>query len=336
MPNQISRLIHITLLVLFCLPVSTLAASYQYIRLGNKKDSNATPKFGIAMMGGGEDLDEAFKFLCEKASGGDLVVLRSRGDDAYNPYINGLCKLNSVSTLIIETRKAAQYPEVADIIRRAQAVFIAGGDQARYTNFWKGTAVLQAINENIAKGKPIGGTSAGLAVLGQFVYSADKDAPDDADLASQDVLGNPYATRVALVKDFIKIPILENLITDSHFAKRDRMGRTLVFLARIMQDGWSKDPREIAIDEQSAVLVEPDGKARVVGPGRGAFFLKPTDPPEVCKDKTPLTFKNISAYKAPAGSHFDLPSWTGEGGEAYSISVIDGTIHTTRPKDAVY
>jgi cyanophycinase len=138
------------------------------------------------------------------------------------------------------------------------------------------------------------------------------------------------------VRDFIKIPLLENLITDSHFAKRDRMGRTLVFLARIMQDGWSKDPREIAIDEQSAVLVEPDGKATVVGPGRGAYFLRPTHPPEVCKEKVPLTFKDISAYKGPAGSHFGLSSWTGEGGEAYTISVDAGVIHSPRRDNAVY
>lgn len=62
------------------------------------------------MMGGGEDLDEAFRWLCQKANGGDFLVLRARGDDAYNPYVNGLCKLNSVATLIIPKRKAALDP----------------------------------------------------------------------------------------------------------------------------------------------------------------------------------------------------------------------------------
>jgi cyanophycinase-like exopeptidase len=84
---------------------------------------------------------------------------------------------------------------------------------------------------------------------------------------------------------------LENTITDGHFAKRDRMGRTLVFLARIMQDGWSKQPREVAIDEKSAVLVEADGRAAVVGSGRGAYFLRPTQAPGVCREK----FRSASA-----------------------------------------
>ncbi len=83
------------------------------------------------MMGGGKDLDEAFRWLCKKASGGDFLVLRARGDDDYNSYVKGMCKLNSVATLIIPDSAAAQDPAVADIIRHAEAVFIAGGNQAR-------------------------------------------------------------------------------------------------------------------------------------------------------------------------------------------------------------
>ena len=223
------------------------------------------------MMGGGDDLDEAFLWLCRKANGGDFLILRARGDDDYNSYINGLCALNSVATLIIPDRNAAQEPAVADIIRHAEAVFIAGGDQSRYVNFWQGTPVQDAINANIADGKPIGGTSAGLAVLSEFAYGALQDKADDNDLASADVLPNPYHERMTLVRDFLKVPNLENTLTDSHFAKRDRMGRTLVFLSRLVQDGWSKAPREVALDEKSAVLVEPDGKGTVIGSGKGAF-----------------------------------------------------------------
>jgi cyanophycinase len=315
---------------------TSLASSFKYFRLGQKADSQASPLAGIAMMGGGEDLDDAFRWLCEKAQGGDFLVLRARGSDDYNPYVNGLCKLNSVATLIIPSRKAAQDPAVAGIIRQAEAVFIAGGDQSRYLNFWRGTPVQDAINANLAAGKPIGGTSAGLAVLGEFAYGALKDKPDDADLSSADVLPNPYHERVTVTRDFLKIPILANTITDSHFAKRNRMGRTLVFLSRLMQDGWSQQPREVAIDEKSAVLVEADGKASVVGSGRGAYFLRPAQLPEICRRKVPLTFRNIAAYHAPRGAHFDLASWTGEGGAAYSLSVERGVIHSTQADQAIY
>jgi cyanophycinase-like exopeptidase len=312
------------------------ASSYKYIRLGNKEDVQTKTQAGVAMMGGGSDLEEAFRWLCNKGNGGDFLVLRATGDDDYNSWIKGLCKANSVATLIIPDREAAEDPAVAAIIRKAEVVFISGGDQSNYVRGWKGTPVEDAINEGIAAGKPIGGTSAGLAVEGEFVYGCLKDKPEDKDLASTDVLPNPYFERVTLVKNFLKIPHLENLITDSHFAKRDRMGRTLGFLARIMQDGWSQSPREVAIDEKSAVLVEADGKATVVGRGKGAYFLRPTEAPEICKKDVALTFRNVSVYRVPAGGHFDLTPWTGDGGVAYTLSVEEGKIKSTQAGNKIY
>jgi hypothetical protein len=47
-------------------------SSYQYIRLGSKVDSTVTPSAGTAMMGGGKDLDDAFRWLCKKGNGGDF------------------------------------------------------------------------------------------------------------------------------------------------------------------------------------------------------------------------------------------------------------------------
>ncbi|HKH97612.1 MAG TPA: cyanophycinase [Candidatus Sulfotelmatobacter sp.] len=324
------------LLYVACVASLAHAQSYQYFRLGNPQDVQTKPVAGVAMMGGGSDLDEAFRWLCNKGNGGDFLVLRATGDDDYNSYINGLCKTNSVATLIIPNRKAAEDPAVAEIIRKAEVVLISGGDQANYIRGWKGTPVEKAINEGIAQGKPIGGTSAGLAVEGEFVYGAMGDKPDDKDLASTDVLPNPYFERVTLVREFLKVPHLENLITDSHFAKRDRMGRTLGFLARIVKDGWSSSPREVAVDEKSAVLVEADGKATVVGTGKGAYFLRPTQAPEVCERGVGLTFHNVSVYRVKAGGHFDLTSWTGEGGTAYSLSVERGKILSTQAGKGIY
>jgi cyanophycinase len=315
---------------------ATQAQSYKYFRLGNPDDVQTKPSFGIAMMGGGSDLDDAFRWLCRKGNGGDFLVLRATGDDDYNSYIKGLCKANSVSTLILPDRASAEDPAAAEIIRKAEVVFISGGDQANYIRGWKGTPVEQAINDGIAAGKPIGGTSAGLAVQGEFVYGALGDKPDDKDLASADVLINPFFERVTLVRDFLKIPLLGNLITDSHFAKRDRLGRSLGFLARIMKDQWSSSPREIAIDEKSAVLVESDGKAIAVGTGKGAYFMRPTRSPEKCEKNVPLTFSETEVYRVSAGGHFDLSGWKGNGGMAYSLSVREGKIESTQTGNRIY
>jgi cyanophycinase-like exopeptidase len=114
------------------------------------------------------------------------------------------------------------------------------------------------------------------------------------------------------------------------------MGRTLGFLARIMQDGWSQSPREVAVDEKSAVLVEADGKGTVVGSGKGAYFLRPKHKPDVCEKDQPLTFRKVQVYKAPAGAHFDLARWKGSGGTSYFLSVESGRIESTQDGGGVY
>jgi cyanophycinase len=317
------------------LSAQAFGQAYKYFRLGAAGDVSTKPVAGYALMGGGKDLDAAFKWLCERASGGDFVVLRASGDDDYNPYIKGLCKANSVSTLILPDKAAADDPRVATILQQAEAIFIAGGDQANYLNYWANTGVQRELNAAIGRGVPIGGTSAGLAVMGEFVYSAQGDAPDDADLSSPIALANPFHPRVTVRRNFIEIPILKNTLTDSHFRKRDRMGRTLVFLSRIVQEGWSAKPREIAVEERAAVLLEPNGAATVVGSGP-VYFLRVTEDPEVCHAGEPLTFRNIGVRRVEPGEHFDVAQWQGTEGAAYSLSVEKGVIRSSASGGTVY
>jgi hypothetical protein len=131
--------------------------SYKYFRAGHPTDIATQPEPGFALIGGGKDLDLAFQWLGNRARRGDFLVLRASGTDAYNPYILKLATLNSVATLIIPSREAAADPFVAQTISRAEAIFIAGGDQANYINFWKGTPVQVAMNEALRRGVPIGG-----------------------------------------------------------------------------------------------------------------------------------------------------------------------------------
>src|SRR5579872_5909843 len=158
------------LLVLGSLAGLSQTSGYRYIRTGENTDVTVQPRAGYALIGGGTDLDEAFQFLCDRSGGGDMLVLRATGDDAYNGYFRGICHLNSVATLIVPSRDAASNPFVTETIKHASAIFIAGGDQANYVDFWMNTPVQTAINDAIQRGVPIGGTSAGLAVLGEYVY----------------------------------------------------------------------------------------------------------------------------------------------------------------------
>jgi cyanophycinase len=333
----LSALLALSLAPILPSPAQTTPA-YRYFRLGNATNATAAPRASYALMGGGTDLDEAFVWLCDRANHGDLLVLRATGTDAYNPYIQKLCSLNSVATIVIPNRAAAADPFVAQAISHASAIFIAGGDQANYINFWQGTPVQLALNEAIRRGVPIGGTSAGLAVLGEYAYTAQGDQPDGPDLDSKTALADPFGPRITLAHNFLDIPVLKGIITDSHFARRDRMGRLLTFLAHLNQPDANPLPvssiRGIGVEQGAAVLVEPNGKATVIGKG-SAYFVDTRGAKGVVAQQTPLTFGDYAVAKVTPGHNFNLSTWTGDA-TLYKLSVQAGIVHSTQPDSAVY
>ena len=144
---------------------------------------------------------------------------------------------------------------------------------------------------HIAAGKPIGGSSAGLAVLGEFSFASIIDT-----IHSPEALADPYGNKITISREFLTIPLLKGIITDTHFAKRDRMGRLLVFMARILQDDWAKQVRAIAVEENVAFLLEPDGNGKVVGEGRPIFWRRSIRA-EVCRHNEPLKFDGVSVRR---------------------------------------
>jgi cyanophycinase len=310
----------------FSSPIAAAEAKWHYYRLGNAADSTVTPKGGFALMGGGSKLDAAYKYLCERANGGDFLILRADTDEDYakkiNAEVKSICPLNSVATIVFNNRDDADDPKIPEIISHAESIFFAGGDQSDYVRFWQDTPVQDALNRYIAAGRPIGGSSAGLAILGEFSFSSMIDT-----IHSPEALADPFGNKITLTREFLRIPLLENTITDTHFVKRDRLGRSLVFMARILQDGWAKRVRAIAVQENAAVLVELDGSARVVGDGP-AYFMEASVPPEVCTHKQPLTFENVSVQRVGPDQTFQFKTWKGQG-DAYTLSVVKGAVKSS-------
>ena len=116
-----------------------------------------------------------------------MVVITASGTDGYAKDIFDEGGANSVETLNITSRAIADNDTVAAIISNAEMLFIAGGDQSNYMNFWRGTKTLEAINYLLnVKKAPIGGTSAGCAVLGSIYYTGEPgSAVSDSTLMSR-------------------------------------------------------------------------------------------------------------------------------------------------------
>src|SRR5215213_2608273 len=106
----------VVLLVLSALPALAGKATYQDFVVGNAGDVVRSTTPGTVLMGGGTDVDAAFQWMIGKSGGGDFLVIRATGTDAYNPYIFGLGTVDSVETIITVTRDASFDPFVTNRI----------------------------------------------------------------------------------------------------------------------------------------------------------------------------------------------------------------------------
>jgi cyanophycinase-like exopeptidase len=323
---------YIETLILNLISISCVASDdFQYYVSGDPADVVTETSGLIVLQGGGTDVDANYARMGVHSGGGDFVVLRASGADEYNDYIKSLCECDSVETLVFENRAAAYDEFVVQKIRNAEAVFIAGGDQSRYVRFWKGTPVEDAIQFVADKPAPIGGTSAGMAILGQFSYSA---MAEDS-LTSDAALSNPFHHDLTLEANFLNLAGLENVITDQHLIERDRIGRTIGLLARLVHDGLTKQGRAVAADRETSVHLNPaTGDVTVYAtPDHEkpyVYFLRTTDPPSVCEPGKPLSIAGIEVYRIGPGARFNATNWTGRGGIDYLFNVENGMLTSSR------
>src|SRR5919106_3805156 len=127
-----SKLAIILCLTAFCLWVTAsqktrAAQGYEHFVVGNAGDVVTPTDQLVVLHGGGTDIDDVFVRMGAAAGGGDFVVLRASGTDAYNPYIHELCGCDSVETIIFNNRQAAFNPFVIHRICNAQGGWLPGG-----------------------------------------------------------------------------------------------------------------------------------------------------------------------------------------------------------------
>jgi len=320
MPKPLSLL---ALAVLLAFPAQAKVTRYL---TGNAADV-VVPLAGPAhdFGGGGTDVGAAIQWLIDQVRGCtscsakiDVVVLRSTGADGYNDFIYAMNGVDSVETLVITSARDADTAAVETTVRNAEVVFFAGGDQCDYVTNFKGTKVETAVESVYAKGGVVGGTSAGLAIQGDFTYDACRGSATSAE-----ALGDPYHRHVTFTYDFFHWANLQNTITDSHFVTRDRMGRTMAFVARQIQDGRAASSLGFAVNEATSVVVDKNGHATVMG-GGPAYFVLADHAPEVCQPGVPLTYSNFKIWRVPAGGTFDLRNRPQNG--YYLRSVANGVI----------
>lgn len=307
-------------------PATSQRVGYQYFEIGDVQASRPGQlQPGLMMVGGGDWPYEAFRWMTARAGHGRIVILRASGTtEAQDEFFNQVGGITGAQTLVFQDRAAASDPEVLEIVRQADGLFIAGGDQSNYVRFWKGTPLNEAINRHVREGKPLGGTSAGLAIMGAYSYGA----MDGGSLTSEHALRDPLGPAVTLVDDFLQLPLLPpgEVVTDSHFAARDRLGRLLVFVTRLAGAHAGSRIKGLGVDEYTALCIDGDGNGRVytgndgkawlVIPGasdegiatqaRNAPAKPPLEPGQV------IDFPDFYVTGIGSGSRLSLPAFTVE------------------------
>ena len=315
-----------TLVVLLLFGVSAHASLVRYSSGNWDTDVNPALHGPVLDLSGSSDVPEALQRDVDMIRGCsnctakiNVVVIRASGADGFNPEFMAVNGVDSVVSLVITDRASADREDVIDTVRRAEFVWFAGGDQCQYIRFIKGTPTEAAVKSVYRRGGAVGGNSAGLAIQGDVAY----DSCPDQSAQSATVLADPYHIDVHLSRDFFHWKYLDRTITDTHFAQRDRFGRTLVFLARSLRDYSLPDVWGLGVDEDTAVVVDPSGKGHVYGAG-GATLILADHQADVLEKGKPLTYRGYKVWRFPSGSTIDLAHRPTSGYQ--NVDVIDGVV----------
>jgi cyanophycinase len=285
-------------------------------------------------MGGSSEVDAAFTtYAYPIINGGDIVILRATGADGYQAYmytdlvnqlpanLRAALQPNSVETLVINSRAKANTDYVEWVISGANLIWMAGGDQSDYTGYWRGTKVETALRAAYARGAVIGGTSAGAAVLGEFIY----DPGSLSAVNSASAMADSYAAAMILTDSLFDAPLGFDLYFEPHFANRTRMGRTLSMMARIRQDARTSAIASVALDEATSMFIDKNGLGTVQRySGSGSVYILRetrlgTRRVQVASGQ-PVIYRNIERLKLAPGNTYNFK--TGE-------ALVPGTTPTS-------
>jgi cyanophycinase len=206
----------------------------------------------LIVIGGAEEHSprgEILKEVGRRAEGKTLVILplatREPRDvaDEYRRIFEDL-KVDKVEVVDVRSSSEAKDEEMVDRVRDAAVLFFPGGDQKRLADVLKRTPLLEAILEAHKNGAHVAGTSAGAAAMPATMVArgTDEDSPEPETVEIDHGLG-----------------LLPDAIVDTHFGQRGRFGRILSAV------GHHPDLVGLGIDEDTALIIKPDGVCEVVG-----------------------------------------------------------------------
>jgi len=263
----------------------------------------AGPVGSLIIVGGGDTpttVQERFVALAGGAGTAKIAVFPMaslKSDEEANEVVDDFQKLGAEAHVVSITRDNVNKQSTSRYLEQFTGYWFSGGDQSRLAGLLLGTKALQSIERRYEEGSVIGGTSAGASVMSSVMLTGKRRTPTSREEVE---LQNIARGMQGVSEGF---GIFKGAIVDQHFMHRARYNRLLsAVLDHPLLLG-------VGIDEETALLVRPDGLWEVIG----NYYVKIFDARRsfIIDDEGPMAkASNIRMHVLPMGSTFDPKSRT--------------------------
>lgn len=222
----------------------------------------------LIIIGGGSRPDALVERIIQESglrTGGYCVILPMSSEDpdssvyyASQQFLKkGITKLRGFNFKKDQPIKT----EWLDSIRKANLIYITGGDQTRFMNIVAGTDIEKAIHDAYKNGCVISGTSAGAAVMSKQMITGNELKHKEYSSTFQTIEPDNIEIKTGL-------GLLPTAIIDQHFLIRSRHNRLITAVIE------HPEMTCIGIDEATAILV--NGKdVEVLGASQVLVYKNP-------------------------------------------------------------
>lgn len=243
-----------------------LAITITLFALPGLSQEKNLPEGNLFIIGGGNRPDSLMMHLLKTAQLKDkdyIVVLPMSGAEPdtsffyFKEQVSTLCR-NTIANLNF-TKENSGNTIWLDSLKKAKLIFITGGDQSRFMSVVLNTPIFTAIHDAYQHGATISGTSAGAAVMSNYMITGNQLLGDTSYNATFDRL---WKNNIEFTRG---LGLLDSIIIDQHFIVRSRYNRLLSALYAFPSFTC------IGIDESTAIIFHKN-KIAVAGQGQVIVF----------------------------------------------------------------
>ena len=217
------------------------------------------PKGSLIIVGGGDtptSVQERFIKLAGGAAKARIAIFpmaSQKSDEEAQEVMADFQKLGAEAQVINMDKGDTNSEAIAEQLDQFSGYWFSGGDQSRLASLLVGTKTLETIDRRFREGAVIGGTSAGASVMTTVMLTGRWRKATNPE--EEEVLNIARGMK-EVARGF---GIFKGAIVDQHFMHRARYNR---LISAVLDH---PELIGVGIDEETALLVRPDGAWEVLG-----------------------------------------------------------------------